>query len=57
MVNNFGQSSKRGAPGPSGEQGPPGKKGKDALEVTKWFPDQALEWWRNGSTATFYFDD
>ena len=57
MVNVFAQSLKRGPPGPPGEQGPPGKKGKDALDVTKWFPDKALEWWRNASTATFYFDD
>ena len=54
MVNNFGQSTKRGLPGPSGEQGPPGK---DALDVTKWLSYQALEGWRNGSDATFYFDD
>jgi len=55
-----GFSGIKGDTGPRGEpgiQGLPGKDGKDALTVTKWFPNLALEWWRNASEATFYFND
>ena len=36
-------SAKRGPPGPAGESSPPGKKGKDALDLSKWCPDSTLQ--------------
>ena len=47
MVNVFGEE----------DQAKDGKDGKDALPITKWFPEQVLGWWRDQSAASFYFDD
>ena len=37
--------------------GPAGPSGKDALSVSRWFPQQLAEWFRENEKCCFYFDN
>ena len=52
-----GDPGEHGDPGKKGDQGEQGTKGKDALQIIEWFPQLTIQWWRDTSDASYYFDD
>ena len=52
-----GETGEQGIQGKHGDQGDQGTKGKDALQLIQWFPHLTIQWWRDSSDASYYFED